>query len=350
MKALTNLQFAVLATETGRQRRDFLTRTPDPYVREPAEQPTVIWTVPTGCDSPDSKSNVLVADSRRYHAPARLKLASLQRPLLGPTMKSSERTARPLASRFLAERAIESFSEDDLGLEQFVRRLIRPLLEWPSEQSLVVGLYGQWGYGKSSLLNLIDVTLKDGNWTRIPIPVRFNPWLYSSVDDLLTAFFTILAQAVGRAPKIPEQLKETAKVALTGFGFVLAKGAKVATNAALAHAGLADMAPHVASGAEDIVKHVADAATSAAVDYAFERGDLETQKRKTSSALAKLGDKETPGRVIVLIDDLDRADPPEVMAMLKLVRLIADLPNVTYVLAMDDLRVGEIIGAARSVE
>ena len=50
-------------------------------------------------------------------------------------------------------------------------------------------------------------------------------------------------------------------------------------------------------------------------------------------------------RVVVLIDDLDRAQSDEVRVMLRLVRLVADLPNVSYVIAMDDARVHEIIAA-----
>ena len=61
-----------------------------------------------------------------------------------------------------------------------------------------------------------------------------------------------------------------------------------------------------------------------------------------------LAERDNPLRVIVLIDDLDRAGPAEIRAMLKVVKLIADLPNISYVLSMDDRRVREVLGESAS--
>ena len=54
--------------------------------------------------------------------------------------------------------------------------------------------------------------------------------------------------------------------------------------------------------------------------------------------------KEARRVVVVLIDDLDRLAREEIVMMLKLVRLTADLPNVVYVLAFDDEMVGQAVG------
>lgn len=40
--------------------------------------------------------------------------------------------------------------------------------------------------------------------------------------------------------------------------------------------------------------------------------------------------------LIVFVDDLDRLDPDEIQTVLKLVRLVANFPNIIYVLAMDE--------------
>ena len=49
--------------------------------------------------------------------------------------------------------------------------------------------------------------------------------------------------------------------------------------------------------------------------------------------------------VIVLIDDLDRLDGAEIMTMLKLVRLTANVPRVVYLLAFDDEMVAKAAGS-----
>lgn len=45
--------------------------------------------------------------------------------------------------------------------------------------------------------------------------------------------------------------------------------------------------------------------------------------------------KSSPFRIIVLIDDLDRLNKEEALDILRLVRLVGDFPNITYLLAFD---------------
>ena len=56
--------------------------------------------------------------------------------------------------------------------------------------------------------------------------------------------------------------------------------------------------------------------------------------------------KQSDKTVVVLIDDLDRLDRDEVMAMLKFVRLSANFPNMLYLLAFDEKRVARVAGEA----
>jgi energy-coupling factor transporter ATP-binding protein EcfA2 len=58
-----------------------------------------------------------------------------------------------------------------------------------ASQGAVVGVLGDWGSGKTSLLNMLVEQLKDSS---IPV-VEFNPWLFSGTEQLVTAFFEELA-------------------------------------------------------------------------------------------------------------------------------------------------------------
>lgn len=113
-------------------------------------------------------------------------------------------TPRP---EFHADVPISADAEDVLGTGAFADRLVRPLLDAPGGPSLVVGLYGAWGQGKSSVLNLLAARLRAtaaeqtlpgaGGATTQGIVVRFNPWLYGDVAALLYAFFETLAAEIG---------------------------------------------------------------------------------------------------------------------------------------------------------
>ena len=92
-----------------------------------------------------------------------------------------------------SDRPINSSLEDKLGYDDFAARLVKPLGEWPTEQSLVAGLYGSWGYGKPCVLNLLYGRLRDpGRDNAQAIPIRFNTWLYGDTESLLLSFFGTL--------------------------------------------------------------------------------------------------------------------------------------------------------------
>ena len=250
---------------------------------------------------------------------------------------------------FGSDQPIRTKEEDRLDVDPFVRRLMRPLLRAPSEASLVVGLYGQWGHGKSSALNLLENALREAalqdpsNRPRgepLGLVVRFTPWLYASVETLLPAFFETLAASVGDFG-IDEAQKGKWRTALKGMGEFVGPAIKLG---ALVVAG-----PGASAAAGTLVNAVADVVSGSArgAAEALAGGEASFRKKKDEAAnvLKGMADHVAPTRLVVLIDDLDRAAGiEEVLAMLKLVKLVADLPNVSYVLAMDRARVHEMLG------
>src|SRR5690606_7194714 len=61
-----------------------------------------------------------------------------------------------------------------------------------------IGLEGQWGSGKSSLVNLIIHELGQLEDSGIPTVVKFEPWLIGSRDALISSFFEELARTTGQ--------------------------------------------------------------------------------------------------------------------------------------------------------
>lgn len=62
---------------------------------------------------------------------------------------------------------------------------------------------GEWGSGKTSLLNMTEAYLKDSKI----IIIKFNPWLYSSYNQLVGQFFDELIL----------EFTDSCDVSLTGF-------------------------------------------------------------------------------------------------------------------------------------
>ena len=55
-------------------------------------------------------------------------------------------------------------------------------------------------------------------------------------------------------------------------------------------------------------------------------------------------------RVLVIVDDLDRLTPPEALEMVSLVKSLGDLPNVIYMLAYDEIKLAELINVTTNVD
>src|SRR5689334_7045311 len=88
-----------------------------------------------------------------------------------------------------------SASQDRLGRLELAKRVAKLIAETYSEESSVVhGLVGPWGSGKSSVLGLIEdeVATSDQGW----VVIRFSPWATSDLYGLLAEFYAAVVGAI----------------------------------------------------------------------------------------------------------------------------------------------------------
>lgn len=215
-----------------------------------------------------------------------------------------------------------AFGKDDLlGRASFARSLADALIAYGHKESLVAAVYGPWGSGKSSVVNLVlervSAQSKLVPSDQRPLIVRFNPWNYSDQNQLIGQFFRSLSVALRRrdagedAKKAGEQLDVYAEffapLALipdpTGLGNVLA----VAVNVVLKKVGVA----LVAWGK-------------------LKAKDLDQVRKDLDVLLAKQKRK-----ILIVIDDIDRLNIVEIRQVFQLVKALGDFPNTIYFLAFD---------------
>jgi predicted KAP-like P-loop ATPase len=114
-----------------------------------------------------------------------------------------------------SDRPIEQPADDRFGFAAYAEFVARPLLRMDGPNSLVVGIEGPWGYGKTSLLNLVQFTVEAAKAgapeAERPIFVRFNPWWIAGAQDLTAAFFREVAvpldQALRKAESLGDKLR-----------------------------------------------------------------------------------------------------------------------------------------------
>ena len=98
---------------------------------------------------------------------------------------------------------ITTASEDILNRGSFADSLAQTLLQSYFSSSFAIGLYGEWGSGKTSLLNMVFEKVEKANADTIII--KFNPWLCSDPKQLISQFFKQLVANI----KVKKSAAET---------------------------------------------------------------------------------------------------------------------------------------------
>jgi hypothetical protein len=210
-----------------------------------------------------------------------------------------------------SDQPLELPKDDTLDRVTFSERVVSTIVGRHEDESIVIGLYGPWGDGKTTVMNFMRADLRV-RYAKTVIPVDFNPWLVGRADSLLRGFFMAVAEELDI--KLGGKKQEVANLfRKIGSG----------VSALTLSADVAGLRPGTA-------------ATSIAELLA--PSDIETTRRQFEQALRK-----AKRRVVVFIDDVDRLDDLEIREMFRLIRLVAPFAGITYVVACDDRAVARAL-------
>ena len=112
-----------------------------------------------------------------------------------------------MKKEILSDEPIDKPEEDFLGREDFAKNLAESLNLWNKKKSLIIGLFGKWGSGKTSVINLAEYYLEEKikeqiEKTNNPIIIKFNPWSYSETKDLISPFINQIRESIEKKNKI----------------------------------------------------------------------------------------------------------------------------------------------------
>lgn len=197
-----------------------------------------------------------------------------------------------------------------LGFDRYIEGISAAILGGTPAR-YTVGLYGQWGSGKSSILAGIRRALLDSTGTQkmlvpgeeSPYVVEFDAWRYERAETLI---FPML-YAVQRA--IESRAQATASDR--------AKGVILAVKNVLSSLELSFMG--ISLGLE----RNAGSASNEGFHTPFDG------LAELSSSLGK------KNRIVILIDDLDRCSPEGVVSVLEAIHVLTDVEGIVFVLALD---------------
>lgn len=207
----------------------------------------------------------------------------------------------PDKESFTPDSPLEQPEEDQLGYSEFASHLANTITSRVPTDGYTIGIYGDWGSGKSTILNFVESELKDPDDP--PIVVRFNPWWFSGRSDLIEKFFAQLGNVLGDDES------------------------------------LSNIRPKLAELSSTLSKVPFSAATNLPIEQGFSAANsLLQQEGKTIDEIKnQISDelRELDKQIIVILDDIDRLTPSEITQMFQLIRSVANFPNITYILALD---------------
>lgn len=258
-------------------------------------------------------------------------------------------------------------SEDLLGFAVH-KDLIKRIVTTDSLLPVTVGVFGDWGGGKSSIMRMLEKDFESSDYENVAC-LYFNGWVFEGYDDAKAALISSILIQLGEHKRIGPKIRTAVASMLKQADYF--RGAKMLFRPIVSWAAAAGTAMVAGAAGVDpstaaVMAPVAAAAASGALSATASNG-----KQLSSESLDKEEKTEgeridwqeliknapgTPGpldirtfredfqklladtdlrSVIVLIDDIDRCSPERLIENLEAIKLFLAVPKTAFVIAAD---------------
>ncbi len=208
---------------------------------------------------------------------------------------------------------ITDFDQDALGIKGYAEALTEFILK--CNTPMTIALQGEWGSGKTSLMELIKKLL-----SKEFILIEFNTWQFSQFNmaaDLPILMMRHFIEEVGK--DLSEDFVEGMKERLKRLG----RWGRTVGSAAVVAGGKAVAGEAGAKAAEQVLP------TTDPLEV------LRTAKAELSKIVAKRREKADGKKIVVFIDDLDRLVPVKSLELLEVMKVFLDIEGCVFLLACD---------------
>lgn len=255
-------------------------------------------------------------------------------------------TQRPLGYLSDNETAVDLLNNEAIATT--VLRLIRR----KSTHPVTIGVHGDWGAGKSSVLEMVEAGFKDDART---VCLKFNGWQFQGFEDAKIALIegvvngliekrSLLAKAADVVTRIRENIDVLKTVKLGGkLAFSLYTG--------LPAFGVGEAIDAIKEKIAGLVND--PEARKAAIEAAEELKKEGEKSGKPSvpheiaefrNLFEELIERADVDRIVVLVDDLDRCLPDTAIETLEAIRLFVLMDKTAFVVGADERMIEYAVG------
>lgn len=256
---------------------------------------------------------------------------------------------------FIYDKPIETEEDDFLGRKRFSQHLGKALLDWKENESLVIAIYGEWGSGKSSVINLANENIKKSLHENKPTIIEFNPWIFSEENNLGYHFFNEIAKELeikndtGKDKRIAKKLKFYASLLSLAPEENLFAGLSSKILLILGLVGISSSQimnwlniPNkwiqnglLIGGFFLMLLELFKGYLTKLAKFFEMKADYYSKSVSEVKKEIKKELLERQRKLVVVIDDIDRLNKSEIRQIFRLIRVNADFPNTIYLLAFD---------------
>ena len=221
-----------------------------------------------------------------------------------------------------SDRPLNDFSNDFLNYKGFSSSLANSISMYKSSDPLIIGLYGPWGVGKSTILNMTEKELElidlSGNGYE-HIVVKFNPWWFTGQENMAKNFIAELSKVLPEKDESLGKLGSLMENYSDQIGAVFGFATSLIPVFGQLFSGL------VESG-------VSKASSDVGANLQVEKNkSIEKIKCEIQSVLKSIERK----KIVIFIDDVDRLLPNELVQLFSVVKGFGDFYNTIYIMACD---------------
>ncbi|MFA6138321.1 MAG: P-loop NTPase fold protein [Sulfurimonas sp.] len=202
--------------------------------------------------------------------------------------------------------AKKSKEEDSLNFAPYASRVARGVLNYSQDETFILSIEGEWGSGKTTLINFIKNEIKNSEKKDNYRFIHFNPWLITDMNQVVKLFFDELMKILVSI-SFDAKLKEDMIKDFKNFAsLILPDSLRVDVGFV-----------KVGYKPKDVL-------------FPKSEKSLEEIKENINKYLKKLDKK-----IIIIIDDIDRLTDQETELIFRLTKGIADFDNLIYILLYD---------------
>lgn len=219
--------------------------------------------------------------------------------------------------------------------------LIKEYVTNPNLLPLTIGVFGDWGSGKSSIMKILEQKLKDNNKV---LTIYFNSWLFESYEDAKVSLLENILLELSKNKTLDEKAKKKLLSLISKVDYMkLAKdsikkyGKNVVDIIATGGIGTAIEAGFSMLNV-DKLKELSTADVSKLDKYIKEEQDNATKNtiKTFRNDFEKLIDSTNYDSIVIFVDDLDRCMPERVIDTLEAIKLFLSVKNTAFVIGADE--------------